>query len=62
MASQTLEQSSNTLKLIIKSANQRYEDFIVDHFELNWTIKRLKQHLNENYPKNPVCYLSYIVL
>ena len=42
------------LKLIIKSANQKYDDFIVDCFELNWTIKQLKHTIQETYPKNPV--------
>lgn len=51
MASSSAEQ---TLKLIIKSANQKYEDFIVDNFELNWTIKQLKNTIQESYPKNPV--------
>ena len=45
--------SSASLKLVIKAANQKYEDFIVDDIRLDWTIKNLKQHLNENYPKNP---------
>ncbi len=45
--------SSDSLKLIIKAANQKYEDFIVCQFELDWTIKRLKQHLTDNYPQKP---------
>jgi hypothetical protein len=51
MASSSTQQ---LLKLIIKSANQKYDDFVVDNFDLNWTIKRLKQYLNDNYPRNPV--------
>ncbi len=45
--------STDLLKLIIKAANQKYEDFIVDQFELDWTIKRLKIYLTENYPQKP---------
>ncbi len=55
MASSSTQQ---LLKLIIKSANQKYDDFVVDNFDLNWTIKRLKQYLNDNYPRNPVQYLE----
>jgi hypothetical protein len=46
--------SDSSLKLIIKAANQKYEDFIIDEFELSWTIKRLKLYLTENYPQKPV--------
>ena len=46
--------SSSTHKLVIKAANQKYDDFIIEQFELDWTIKRLKQHLNSSYPMNPV--------
>ena len=45
--------TENLLKLIIKAANQKYEDFTVEEFELNWTIKRLKQHLTDKYPQKP---------
>lgn len=45
--------SKQNLKLIIKAANQKFEDFIVENCKLDWTIKDLKQHLNSNYPKNP---------
>jgi hypothetical protein len=55
MASSSTQQ---LLKLIIKSANQKYDDFVVDNFDLNWTIKRLKQYLNDNYPRNPVQFLE----
>ena len=46
--------SSSSCKIVIKAANQKYEDFNVDAPELEWTIKQLKQHLSENYPSNPV--------
>lgn len=45
--------SPGDLKLIIKAANQKYEDFVIDNFELDWTIKQLKQYLFENYPQKP---------
>lgn len=45
--------NEHPLKLIIKSANQKYEDFIVDSFELSWTVKQLKHTIQESYPKNP---------
>ena len=45
--------TSPDLKLVIKAANQKYEDFIVNDTKLDWTIKHLKQHLNNHYPKNP---------
>lgn len=56
MASANSEQNSstNSLRLVIKSANQKYEDFVVDNLDQDWTIKRLKQHLSDNYPRNPV--------
>ena len=47
--------TSTPLKLIIKAANQKYEDFIIENIQLDWTIKHLKKHINENYPKNPEC-------
>ena len=47
--------ASPSLKLIIKAANQKYEDFIIENFHLDSTIKNLKKHINENYPKNPEC-------
>lgn len=46
--------STSNLKLIIKAANQRFDDFIIDYCRLEWSIKHLKEHLNQNYPKNPV--------
>lgn len=44
--------SSEELRLIIKAANQKVEDFIIS-FELDWTIKHLKKFLAENYPLKP---------
>lgn len=50
-SSSTVSESGQ--KLIIKAANQKYEDFVIEEFELNWTIKRLKLYLAENYPQKP---------
>lgn len=47
------QSSTDELKLVIKAANQKYEDFIVQDFELSWTVKQLKLHLNEKYPQKP---------
>ena len=33
----------------------------LDNIDLNWTIKRLKQFLNDNYPKNPVNFKILII-
>lgn len=46
-------QPNDQQKLIIKAANQKYEDFIVEEFEMNWSIKHLKEHLTDNYPQKP---------
>jgi hypothetical protein len=51
-------QSPSPMKLIIKAANQKFDDFIVENFELQWTIKHLKLHLAQNYPKNPVSFFQ----
>ena len=47
--------ASSSLKLIIKAANQKYDDFIIENMQLEWTINHLKKHINENYPTNPEC-------
>ncbi|KAK9701161.1 Ubiquitin family [Popillia japonica] len=39
--------------LIVKAPNQQIEDQTVK-CELSWTINKLKQHLSEVYPSNPV--------
>ena len=43
----------DTVNLIIKAANQKFDDFVIDNCQLNWTIKDLKEFLSSNYPKNP---------
>ena len=45
---------SSALTLTIKAANQKFSDFVVDDCELDWSVRRLKLHLSENYPKKPV--------
>lgn len=39
--------------LVIKAPNQRIEDHTVDCM-LDWTVKKLKQHLTQVYPSQPV--------
>ncbi len=41
-------------KLTIKAANQKFNDFVIDNFDLDWSVMRLKQYLHLNYPNNPV--------
>lgn len=50
----TADLAPSSCKIVIKAANQKYEDFNVDIPESDWTIKQLKQHLSDNYPSNPV--------
>ena len=57
MASSNNEQNAS-IKLVIKSANQKHDDFVVENFDSNWTIKQLKQHLKDNYPRNPVTLIK----
>jgi hypothetical protein len=45
--------SKADLKLTIKAANQKHEDFLVESFQMNWSVKQLKDHLSENYPNSP---------
>ena len=54
------QSSSNVHNLLIKAANQKYEDFLIEDVNLEWNIKRLKEHLHENYPKRPVRLLRTI--
>ena len=41
------------LKLVIKSANQKYEDFVIENGNLDWSVKHLKEYLRTNYPNKP---------
>lgn len=51
--------SGNPLKLTIKAANQKFSDYVIDSCELDWSVRKLKQHLSDNYPRNPVsgCFI-----
>jgi hypothetical protein len=49
-----MQSENSPLKLTIKAANQKFSDYVIDGCELNWSVKKLKQHLSDNYPKNPV--------
>jgi len=44
-----------SVRLLIKSSNQQYEDLNVDS-DLCWTVQRLKKHLSLIYPGKPVGY------
>lgn len=44
---------SVTHRLVIKAASQKYEDFVIDNCQPDWTIKQVKEHLKNNYPNNP---------
>lgn len=45
-------QSRDPVKLVVKAPNQQFEDQTVD-CELQWNIRRLKEHLSEVYPCKP---------
>lgn len=57
-----IQQAEHSSKLIIKAANQKFDDFAVENYQLEWSIKYLKEYLSQNYPKNPVnlsiCFAS----
>ena len=42
-----------SVTLVIKAPNQRFEDHTVDCM-LDWTVRKLKQHLTNVYPSKPV--------
>jgi len=43
--------------LVVKAANQKIADQTVE-CALNWTVKKLKQHLSAVYPNKPVSNLE----
>jgi hypothetical protein len=47
-----MEDSSQTVKLIIKNISSRIDSFPVE-FELSKTVGELKSYLSNNYPNNP---------
>lgn len=42
-----------SVTLVIRAPNQRIEDHTVECM-LGWTVKKLKKHLEDVYPSNPV--------
>ncbi|XP_041375819.1 homocysteine-responsive endoplasmic reticulum-resident ubiquitin-like domain member 2 protein [Gigantopelta aegis] len=42
----------NPVTLVVKAPNQRIEDQTIDCF-LDWTVRKLKEHLEAVYPSNP---------
>ncbi len=53
--------SSAQLNLIIKSANQKYQDFLIENCQLDWSVKYVKEHLSANYPNKPVNFITLIM-
>lgn len=45
--------SVTSVRLLIKSSNQQYDDLNVDS-DLSWTVQRLKKQLSLVYPGKPV--------
>lgn len=49
-----MEDTTNTpITLIVKAPNQRIADVTVDCM-LEWTVRKLKSHLSDVYPNQPV--------
>lgn len=48
-----MDLGDNPVTLIVKAPNQRIADQTVDCF-LEWTVRKLKEHLENVYPSNPV--------
>jgi len=40
--------------LVVKAPNQKIADQTIE-CALDWTVKKLKQHLSSVYPSKPVC-------
>ena len=45
--------SQSSIKLVVKTPNQRVKDIEVDCL-LHWTVEKLKSHLSTVYPTKPV--------
>ena len=43
----------NLIKLTVKTPNQRIDDIQID-CDLQWTVRKLKDYLQDVYPSNPV--------
>uniref|UniRef100_UPI00398ED32B homocysteine-responsive endoplasmic reticulum-resident ubiquitin-like domain member 1 protein isoform X2 n=1 Tax=Pristiophorus japonicus TaxID=55135 RepID=UPI00398ED32B len=52
MDGESMGTTQETVTLVIKAPNQKYEDERVQA-ELGWTVKNLKTYLSENYPSHP---------
>lgn len=48
-----------SVTLVIRAPNQRIEDHTVECM-LGWTVKKLKKHLEDVYPSNPVSTQRYL--
>lgn len=46
--------------LVVKAPNQKVADQTVE-CALNWTVRKLKEHLARVYPSNPVSLLKSII-
>jgi hypothetical protein len=45
--------STDQFEIVLKSASQQHDDYIINNCDLNWSIKQLKHHLSDNYYKKP---------
>ena len=50
----------NSIELTLKTPNQRVNDIQLKCRE-DWTIKNLKEHLQDVYPSKPVRVLNYFI-
>lgn len=51
------------VELIVKSANQSFDDLIVQCENDGWSVKQLKSIITEQYPCKLVslCFVSYLI-
>lgn len=54
-------QDNNVIKLLVKAPDQRIDDQVIE-CQLDWSIEKLKHHLEEFYPNNPKPYEQKIIL
>lgn len=52
-------QDNNVIKLLVKAPDQRIDDHVIE-CQLDWSVEKLKHHLEESYPSNPVSILINI--
>jgi len=48
------------IRLVIKAPNQRVEDQTVECM-LEWTVRKLKRHLETVYPSKPVSEMKTVI-